>query len=584
MAGTIFLGPKQSFPRIVFRYVSGRPIDGRFRSDATFFSPATKSLLAHKRLPSKWSALPGWKRVAWRLGVPIGVILVMWIQDKLTHLTVTEKIVLAYVGWFLGNVLIGLVVWVGPKVWKRLRYHHTYVRPLQHALTATLDSEPKIVLPTNFHHDEDAKGIISLPVRLTLEDNRRTIIEKTITQRLGDDCSFQWNLVGSSPKLTLTPAPLPPRYVTFKDIESRMHDVKPFSSVLGLGSRRKTITWDIGNPKSIAVHMLISAATGGGKSTLTKLVIMQWLADGGIVIICDIKRISHLWAKDLPGVIYCTKIDDIHMAQIALATQCDARYDIIESQANENAIVEMGLPPILLVNEEFNVAMRELRSYWAKQEESKLIKTSPSVDAWSKILLTGRQARVHALGITQMGTVRAVGGTENREQFTDRALMNYSPNAAKMLCPDVVLPPASRNVGSSVLYHSGTFDRYQIAHISTNEAKQWAIDGQKRLELEWPKWPNITAALESWMPREIEYDENRPIITQLEETDTVMEPVSLKEAIDAGLLDMTLDAARKAAQRPGFPDVKGIGPRKTKLYMPDTLTAWQESKARNDMA
>jgi hypothetical protein len=586
MSSLVF-GPKQSVPRVIGRFIIGWPLDGRFKSDATFMLPATKSLVAYIREPSGWQAMPYWKRAAIRHLTVIGIPTIAYICWKIQQLWEAiqlptgedlryKLIVTAY----FGIQALGLYgYWLVPRIYNKWRFKRTYVVPVQKALTDTLGEQPEVTMPLDFHTNENSKATISLPVHLTAETQRKTLIEETITAKLGAEYSFKWNFVGRMPRLSVYPAPNPPLLVPFSDIRKAMLEADPFTSVIGLGPKAKVITWSVGNPKSTAVHMLISAATGGGKSTLSKLVIAQWLACGGIVIICDIKRVSHMWARGLPGVIYCRSIEDIHMAQIAVADECDKRFDIIEQEDNEDAIKNLGLPPILMVNEEFNVTMARLRTYWQQQKESKRVKISPGVEGWSRILFTGRQARVHALGITQMGTVRAVGGTEIREQFTDRALMNYSPNAAKMLCPDVILPPSPRNPGSGVIYNSSSWDRYQIGYINEREAIEWVLAGQKRLGLTWPKFVSIGQAMEDSKPIE-QRGYEQPAIDTAPETEDVSEPVTLSQAIEYGILTISIEAARKAAQRdPEFPESVGKSG-SANLYDEEGLRRWTRNRTR----
>jgi hypothetical protein len=531
--------------------------------------------------------MPFWKRALIRDSILFGVPTLLWIayqihefwlfiwspegQDTLFKLEVGS--------WLFAQLLLGVLIWFVPWKWKRWSFHRRYVNPTAIALVGLLHEQPKINVPIDIHNNDDAKATIELPPRMTPEEKTQTLVETAIGAKLAGEFTYRWKWVGPNPTLAITPAPLPPSSVTYADIQKAMLDVPPFTSVLGLASRRVPVTWDIGKKNSTAVHMLVSAATGGGKSTLAKLVIAKWLADGGIVIICDFKKVSHLWAAGLPGVVYCRAIEDIHRAQIAVADECERRFEIILQENDEDAIIRLGMPPVLIVNEEFNVTMAKLRSYWAKQPESKKVKASPGVQAWSDILMTGRQARIHALAITQMGTVRAVGGSEIREQFTDRNLMNYSPNAAKMLCPDVVLPPSSRAVGSAVLYRSDGWSRYQIAHMSKQEAIDYALAGQKRLGLHWPNYVSIGQALQDTAPAQLEYTNYPAIEAAVNDTDDTEELVSLRQAVDSGILDMTLDAARKATQRKEFPDPHGKNGAGN-LYNPGELRTWQRNRPR----
>jgi len=53
--------PKNTVPRVVYRFVSGRPLDGLARSDCGYLRPGKRALTVNGHA-SAWSMLPGWKR------------------------------------------------------------------------------------------------------------------------------------------------------------------------------------------------------------------------------------------------------------------------------------------------------------------------------------------------------------------------------------------------------------------------------------------------------------------------------------------------------------------------------------------
>jgi hypothetical protein len=59
---------------MAFRTLSGRPLDGEPRTDATFFCRATCSVRPHVTRPSRWSMLAGWQRSV----VRVAVLAVLW--------------------------------------------------------------------------------------------------------------------------------------------------------------------------------------------------------------------------------------------------------------------------------------------------------------------------------------------------------------------------------------------------------------------------------------------------------------------------------------------------------------------------
>ncbi|GAA2621967.1 hypothetical protein [Streptomyces tubercidicus] len=68
-------------------------------------------------------------------------------------------------------------------------------------------------------------------------------------------------------------------------------------------------------------HVLISAGNGGGKSTILRTICCQFIHHRALVYVLDFKRISHTWARGVPGVTYCRDIAEIHDALIHLAQE-----------------------------------------------------------------------------------------------------------------------------------------------------------------------------------------------------------------------------------------------------------------------
>ncbi|MEK8141554.1 hypothetical protein NKH18_00160 [Streptomyces sp. M10(2022)] len=102
----------------------------------------------------------------------------------------------------------------------------------------------------------------------------------------------------------------------------------------------------------------------------------------------------------------------------------------------------------MILLEEVNATMAQLKRYWAKIRESGDPKTSPAIDALAEILFMGRQVRLHVLLVAQSATAQAVGGPAMRENFSTRILVRYTLNAWRMLVPEVSpIPMASDHHG-----------------------------------------------------------------------------------------------------------------------------------------
>ncbi|MFD4833293.1 helicase HerA domain-containing protein [Streptomyces uncialis] len=119
--------------------------------------------------------------------------------------------------------------------------------------------------------------------------------------------------------------------------------------LIGLGSGRKKVSVD---RDADSPHVLISAGTGGGKSTILRTICCQFIHNGAKAFVLDFKRISHTWARGVPGVTYCRDIADIHDALIQLARE--GRHRLALAEQFEDDVLErepwrVGPRPVILL-------------------------------------------------------------------------------------------------------------------------------------------------------------------------------------------------------------------------------------------
>ncbi|MFI6530713.1 helicase HerA domain-containing protein [Streptomyces uncialis] len=249
--------------------------------------------------------------------------------------------------------------------------------------------------------------------------------------------------------------------------------------LIGLGSGRKKVSVDL---DADSPHVLVSAGTGGGKSTILRTICCQFIHHGAHAYVLDFKRISHTWARGVPGVAYCRDIADIHDALIQLAREGRRRLALAEQLADdvlEREPWRVG-PRLVILLEEVNATMAQLKRYWAKIRESGDPKTSPAVDELAQILFMGRAVRLHVLLIAQSATARAIGGPEMRENFATRILVRYTLNAWRMLVPEVSpIPMPTEHPGRIQVVTRGRARETQVLNLSNAEAREWAISGAR---------------------------------------------------------------------------------------------------------
>ncbi|MFJ4966712.1 pRL2-11 [Streptomyces sp. NPDC088729] len=480
-----------SLARGVARVLAGRDLDGVRRTDATFWRAGTRVLPKVEGKVRRRSYKPGWRRLSFRLALGGGVAESGYLttrdldatRETLTELWENREAALATLE--PGGIAAASVLTVGTATYmvltrERRELMREWVGPLHEALHQPLglaeQTDPRryLHIPTNFT-DDDAQIRIDLPTRLGFS---RDVVDDLITQKLAlQGVTFSWHPEGRKPYVLVKKTRKPPPTALFKDPKMRelVAKEKESAPVIGFGAGGRIVSVDL---DAESPHILVNASTGGGKSVILRCIACQMLHHGSRVFVLDTKRISHLWARGLPGVTYCADVADIHDQLIALG---------IEGRRRTRVADELGIgadpkaigPRLLILLEEVNATMKQLARYWEKTRESGDPKVSPAVDALNEILYMGRQLRMHVLLVAQSATARALGGPEVREQFSTRILARYSVNAWRMLAPEVhPAPKSTKHRGRAQVVTGGSATETQVLFFTEPEAHEWASTGK----------------------------------------------------------------------------------------------------------
>ncbi|MFI0779350.1 hypothetical protein [Streptomyces sp. NPDC021212] len=177
---------------------------------------------------------------------------------------------------------------------------------------------------------------------------------------------------------------------------------------------------------------------------------------------------------------YCRDTAEIHDALIHLVQEGRRRIRLAEQLGDDVLEKEpwrVG-PRLVILLEEVNATMAQLKRYWERIRESGDAKVSPAVDALAEILFMGRAVRLHVLLVAQSATARAIGGPEMRENFATRILVRYTLNAWRMLVLEVSPAPApTRRPGRVQVVLGGRAQETQVLNLSDAEAREWAMSG-----------------------------------------------------------------------------------------------------------
>ncbi|MEU1841905.1 type IV secretory system conjugative DNA transfer family protein [Micromonospora chersina] len=571
---------KHTVPRLVYRYVSGRPLDGR-----AGYAYRTRGA----------GRLTGWQRQAARLGVPAVAAVTAAYPTEARVALGTAAAVAAYRARrrlvarrfhreYVGPTLAALAPALGLSTGVRLHVDPTLgnlkprlAKPLSPAEVAVRawygeHLEPVVRwLPERAQRAAWAMQRATQPVtsRLAvfkrpgeqfgprielsvdspyLTKEQRQLVSAIIGSKIPvSDLVESWQQVGPRVTARWTVRKRPPARVGLAEVREQLARLAEDEFFLGLGAGDRPVTISL---RDDSPHIAVSAGTGAGKSVLAELLAVQVLNRGGRVVILDRKG-SHRWALNLAGVDYCTRPEQMHDALVRLAALADERNTLALHEADD---WNPG-PRVLVICEELNATIGQLSNFWATARGKGDPKRSPAVAALADLLFMGRSAKVNVLAVAQMLTARAIGGPEARENFGVRLLARYTVNAWKMLAPEAAMPRPSRHLGRWQLVIGGQATEVQVAYLTTAEARALAC------------------------PESLSHAQVTPLIKPSRDI------LTLREACDEGVLPWKYEAAKKRLQR-------GVGavpsPRTRKgnadAYARDDLTAWATSTTSSSSA
>jgi len=564
--------------RVAGRFFAGHALDGVPRTDAGLFRRGVKPL-TKTGYATRWAHLRHIERTGIRLACV--VLIVATCIGLATDATATAAALLA-----CATAGLGFGIWWARHQVREMAHTRKYVRPLHVALAPqighALAIRPKgwLTIPRDFSQVEGSQIRLGLPAGFLGTAEAKRIIMTALTDKLAiEDGSLTFHTVGPEPYALITTSTPPPDKVTFSDpdVRAAIEAACESAPLIGLGRARCKICadWDADSP-----HALMSAGSGGGKSTVIRCLFCQGLHHGALGIVLDLKRMSQAWARGLPNVIYCRSIAEIHNMLIALGAEVERRNELADELADDDgnipdeAYAEIG-QRIEIVCEEMNATINRLNAHWRKIKAKNDPSVSPAVEALGDVLFMGRAVRVNVLAVAQMMTARALGGPEARENFATRILARYTMNAWKMLVPEVwPMPKSSRHLGRVQVVNAGVARETQVVFFTPKEAREWALSGSVSRIVDTP----LSGSQVAYVPR-----------SQVPPTrgggggtvPALPGPVTLREAVDSGALTISLESARAARKRdPEFPPAAGIRDGAT-TYEPAALTSWERNRARN---
>jgi hypothetical protein len=419
--------------RNVYRWFSGRPMNGHRYTDATGFRHGTFAvdISGHAWSYHYW---PGYQKflVARLPAMAVGPLAILWLFRPLV------------VVWAVA-IMATLAIPPIRTLAKDRGHRKNVVEPVAMAVAKVVNrryvrghGHEWVAIPRDFRDNPAAIVAIQLPPNWTADKGDMARVTETVAKRLAmPDIMATWNLAGMAPYVEYSQPVKPPKGVDVATGMAMAERVSDTELAMGAGPHGKPCTFSLALESP---HLLIASASGGGKSVLLAYLVGQLMRRGYGLVILDAKYISHMWARRVPGVLYASEDEELHETLIWLNSEMLKRARFVANGGDP-----AKLQPFAVLLEEMTGATNRLRAYWQTIKGSGDPMMSPALTALANLSSMGRELRVHIFMAGQSMTSKATGGVENRENFGGRALARATVNQWKMLAPQIKPAPVKRN-------------------------------------------------------------------------------------------------------------------------------------------
>lgn len=578
-AWVLHLASKHGHAVVAWRFITGRHLDGKERTDAGYLRKGTR-ILTNNGHASRWAHLPHLHRavIRWTACVTAVCVLPGLLIDPFATIA-------ALCGLFLLVItLVALILIRAIRTWKHRRGH---VHPLAKALSPVLgvswpvsaaaltvtggyadanggDKVARLVLPPHFHADEQ----------------QRSAVEHLFTSRLGIDTSVNWHTSKAPMFAEVARRPTPPDVVWLADVMTDIEKCQSGQVVLGRDASRKVYLGDFLNEDP---HWGISAGSRRGKTTLLSLTAAQVLrqarqaeADLGItresgaymaakVLFIDPKRAMDALVG-VPGVEVWNNPRDIEGMWDAISVfraEMDQRIDARGADATAE------FPRRLLIIDELNQFSAQTTDRWREMRS----KSDPaSAPVWRDVAAVGWMGAQYNCNIVVAGQrldARATGGANIRDSLGIRMLGGFTPQQWGFLIGTYPVPKSHKARGRFIVVNGGEQTWVQLARVPDGEAGQQAIRDLATTPVRMSPGMSPVGLLAGSKDRKGQ-----------QETLAVPVWVTLQEAsadLGQGIVPVKYDALKKARQRGGsFPE--GRPGADGRSYTTDELTTWHSER------
>lgn len=298
-------------------------------------------------------------------------------------------------------------------------------------------------------------------------------------ERIDDPESF----VGQTSELRYQKRSTIPDKVPFASVRGLIEKAPEHKILLGMDAQEKPVHLDF---DSDSPHFLITAGTGGGKTSMQRNCGAQCLHKGHEVFIFDPKFLSHIWARGRANVTVVSEAAEMHALFMALAGELEKRKRETDGLTYKDPIPTWTRKVLIL--EELSVAIAELRAWWQSPAGGNHKGEPPSVAALRKILNQGRFLMVNVIAGANRFDANQTGGGAARDQYAWIGLAEHSHHVIDMLAKGAPVEPKTREdrKGRMQIVNGHDVTEIRVVWWEDNERKPTKA---KQAELEaWIGW------------------------------------------------------------------------------------------------
>lgn len=464
----------------LYRFVTGRPLDGHARTDATFWHAGTKArtVSGHTAPYNYW---PGWKRGLLITRLPaFGLLPWTVVSVGTDYYNVSDPWWLdswaPAVGWL---PILGYGGYSGVRYAQNYRFEKNTLRPLRGALINTLRTREgvKLDIPRDLVGAENPGpvGTVFLPPAFVGSDADRENLLEVARGRLSSTAlEARFDMAGARPKMELFVPPQPPERISREIMLEHADTVRPYLGHSAYGA----VHWDLGESSP---HIGVVGLTGSGKSELAAWIVSQFMRAGAGTVVLDPKGTSHRWLMSIPQVMYCGTPSELTRAVLAIDRELARRAAV-----NRASDQDQDFPRLVVFLEERNSLQDVLREDWKENAPTgRRGEMAPAIRALGRIGAMGRSLNITLVMAAQETEARYIGTRAHYGAFAVAGRMAQqhwkTVGGTGFQKPGITTRPGAFGyvVGGQATVFQAAFP--DVAHDPT-WLRDWATQGEELLD------------------------------------------------------------------------------------------------------